>query len=113
MVPPGSVPEPRPDLKLETNEGDRLSTGGDYNRLRLTETGDYRRHYTIRRYLEPPSRERMFRLEAGGPATVMASINTLNWKPCNSAGLPPISPVLGRAQHPLRRGSHTCGRFLP
>jgi hypothetical protein len=82
LVPPGSVPEPRPDLKLETDEQGRLAAGGDYNRLRLTgmqltaqkrETIDGR--YTVQWYLEPRSGERLFRLVAGWPPAAMVIIN--------------------------------------
>ena len=83
LVAPGSVPEPRPDLKLEATEADRLNTGGDYNRLRLTgmqltpqKQETIGGHYTVQWYLEPRSGERLFRLVAGWPQLVMAAINT-------------------------------------
>jgi len=79
IVPSGSVPEPHPDLIFETNEGDRrrlpppAPDGISLVSQKQEIIGD---HYTIRWYLEPHSGERMFRLVAGWPATVMAGINT-------------------------------------
>ncbi|GLQ98823.1 hypothetical protein [Dyella mobilis] len=83
LVPSGSVPEPRPDLKLEADDAGKLLAGGDYNRLRLAglqlapqkkETFDG--GYTIQWYLEPRSGERLFRLVAGWPQAAMTAINT-------------------------------------
>jgi len=82
LVPPGSVPEPRPELNLEADEGDRLNAGGDYHRLRLTgmqllpqKPQTVGGRYTIQWYLEPHSGERLFRLVKGWPQPVMDTIN--------------------------------------
>jgi hypothetical protein len=83
LVPPGSVPEPRPDLKLEADERGSVTATGDYNRLRLTgmqltpqKQETVGGHYTVQWYLEPRSGERLFRLVAGWPQAAMTAINT-------------------------------------
>ena len=91
-VPPGTVQDPRPDLKLA------FGINPDYEKLRLAGmqvvTGKRETvhgQYEIQWYVEPLSKERMFQLLRGYPTAVMDSINRQLAKNQYRAGLADLS----------------------